>query len=197
MIDNNLTEIQMKTLTFVENHINEKKYTPTLKKIAGHFGISIRATYDRIETLRKKGYIKRKKYSRSLNIINVDAKKNNFIPIINEINGNSFLPIKSINNYIPIDKDFFPTGEYFAFKIIDNSMKNTAIKQNDFVIIKMQNYAKNGNIVAVLLEGNIMIRRIFFEEKLIILKSENPEFAMIRKKYVKILGKITGVIRRY
>ncbi len=193
-----LTKIQRDTLDFIIKFYRKKSYTPTLAEIAKHFSISIRAAYDRVNALIRKGYIEREKGARTIKILELDLDSESHIPLLGKISaGIPLMAEENIETYIPIRKEYFPAGEYFSLKVIGDSMINAGIIEGDILVVRQQNYAQNGEIVVAMFEGETTVKRIFFENKMVILQPENPEYERMIKRYVSILGKVEGLIRRY
>ncbi len=193
-----LTKIQLDTLNYIQKFFKEKEYTPTLADIANYFKITIRASFDRVGALIKKGYLEREKGARTLRIVSKDFRDDNFIPLLGKISAG--LPIEApenIESFIPIKKEFFPKGEYFALNVKGDSMINAGVFDGDILIVKKQNFAQNKDIVVAMLDGETTVKRIFFEHNIVVLQPENPEYEKIIRKYVVILGKVIGLIRRY
>ena len=193
-----LTKIQRDTLDFIIAFYRKKSYTPTLTEIAKNFGISIRAAYDRVNALIRKGYIEREKGARTIKILELDLDSESHIPLLGKISaGIPLMAEENIETYIPIRKEYFPAGEYFSLKVIGDSMINAGIIEGDILVVRQQNYAQNGEIVVAMFEGETTVKRIFFENKMVVLQPENPEYERMIKRYVSILGKVEGLIRRY
>ncbi|MCK5223841.1 repressor LexA [Candidatus Calescamantes bacterium] len=193
-----LTKIQRDTLDFIIKFYRKKSYTPTLTEIAKNFGISIRAAYDRVNALIRKGYIEREKGARTIKILELDLDSESHIPLLGKISaGIPLMAEENIETYIPIRKEYFPAGEYFSLKVIGDSMINAGIIEGDILVVRQQNYAQNGEIVVAMFEGETTVKRIFFENKMVVLQPENPEYERMIKRYVSILGKVEGLIRRY
>ena len=193
-----LTKIQRDTLDFIIKFYRKKSYTPTLTEIAKNFGISIRAAYDRVSALIRKGYIEREKGARTIKILELDLDSESHIPLLGKISaGIPLMAEENIETYIPIRKEYFPAGEYFSLKVIGDSMINAGIIEGDILVVRQQNYAQNGEIVVAMFEGETTVKRIFFENKMVVLQPENPEYERMIKRYVSILGKVEGLIRRY
>ena len=193
-----LTKIQRDTLDFIIEFYRRKSYTPTLAEIAKHFSISIRAAYDRVNALIRKGYIEREKGARTIKILELDLDSESHIPLLGKISaGIPLMAEENIETYIPIRKEYFPAGEYFSLKVIGDSMINAGIIEGDILVVRQQNYAQNGEIVVAMFEGETTVKRIFFENKMVVLQPENPKYERMIKRYVSILGKVEGLIRRY
>ncbi|MCD6579595.1 repressor LexA [bacterium] len=193
-----ITEKQKSTLDFIIDYYKSKGYTPTLKEISNNFNISIRAAFDRVGALIRKNYITRNRGARTLVIRKEFIDDGAFIPLIGEISAG--LPLESPENidyYLPFDQSFFPEGDYFALNVKGDSMLGAGILPNDIVIIKKQNFARNKDIIVAMLEGETTVKRVFFEDQMVILKPENDKYPIIRRKYINILGCVVALLRRF
>lgn len=201
---------QNKILKFIAKKIKESGYPPSVREIAQAVNLSSSASvHAQLKKLEEKGYIKRNPSKpRTIELLSlkykdlsVDKSLNNFVfvPFIGQIAaGKPILAEENIENYYPVTPDFVKGGsEVFILRIRGDSMVNAGILDNDYVIIRKQNTAINGEIVAVLLEDEATVKRFFKGKNYIKLIPENNIMKPLIIKEVKILGKVIGVIRKY
>lgn len=138
-------------------------------------------------------------YNINDNIIN--SINNNFImvPVLGQIAaGLPILAVENIEDYFPLTSDFVKNGsEIFILKIKGDSMVNAGIIDRDYVVVRKQDNALNGEIVAVLVDDEATVKRFFKKDDYVELVPENNYMKPIKTKNVKILGKVIGVIRKY
>ncbi len=181
---------------FIKNKVKENNYPPTLREIAIEVGLNSTWTVRyHLKKLSDYGYIKLKKgVSRGIEIFNL----NTGIPILGRISaGRPEEAIENVENYISDLTDFFGMFDIFALKVKGDSMEGEGIKDNDIVIVKKQPVANNGDIVAAMIDGEVTVKFFYHTQKGIKLVPANPAYKPIVSKNVKILGKVTGVIRKY
>lgn len=200
-----LTARQQQVLHFIQDFTEENVYPPSVREIAEHFSISIKAVQDHIAALRRKGYLSQSaKRSRSLKVLKEtrpEVQKSSFveIPLIGTIAAGK--PLFCDENYedtLHFSQEFVKDGEkYFALHVRGTSMKDAGILDGDIAIIKQSNSASNGEIVVALIDESVTLKRFFKEATRIRLQPENPEFKPIYSQDVQILGVLANILRTY
>lgn len=200
-----LTSRQKETLDCIIESVKGLGYPPTVREIADHFKISIKAAYDHLLAVEKKGYIKRNPTKpRAIELLdfismNLPYKVIN-VPIIGRVPaGEPLLATENIEGTLPISSEVISEGEAFALKVKGISMIEAGILDGDYVIVKQQNFAQSGDIIVALLEGqdgsSATVKRFYREDNYIRLQPANSAMEAIKTKNVKILGKVVGVFR--
>jgi len=87
--------------------------------------------------------------------------------------------------------------KYFALKVKGDSMAGAGILEGDTAIIEKQNTVRNGEIAVALIDEAVTLKRFFKESSRIRLQAENPSYKPIYSQDVKILGRLSGIIRNY
>ena len=198
-----LTERQRQILQFVSDYTEENSFPPTVRETADHFSVSIKAIQDHFAALTKKGYLlKDEKHARSLKVVgNVTKKtcKGIKIPLLGSVAaGKPIFCDENYENAIFLAEPFIrPGNSYFALHVKGTSMINVGINDGDLAIIKQQSVAEDGDIVVAIIEDSVTLKRFFREPTRICLQAENPEFKPIYSQDVKILGKLSHIIREY
>ncbi len=205
-----LSESQEKILNFIKESMQIKGYPPSVREVCNALGFKSTATvYEHFKTLEKKGYIKRDRSKpRAIEVID---RKISFVrreitevPVISKISAeNSIDDAENIEDYFPLPLDFIQGDskdeKYFMLKVRGDSMINTGILDGDYVIVREQAFAFNGEIIVALIEDSATVKRYYKEKGFIKLQPENPFLdALIFKDEndVKVLGKVISVIRR-
>ncbi len=209
--DNNISVRQNEILQFIMKIVKEHGYPPTVREIASAVNLNSSATiHAHLKKLEELGYIKRgASKSRAIEInpelLNESAKQefreNNviFAPVLGNIAaGSPILAEENIEEYFPLSPDFIKNEkDIFMLRVKGDSMINAGIMDKDYIILRKQETAMNGEIVAALLEDEATVKRFFKKAKSIKLMPENDFMEPIEVKDVKILGKVIGVIRKY
>ena len=150
-----------------------------------------------------KGYIRKDPTKpRAIEILDKDenslfAPKTVDIPIIGKVTaGQPILAVEHIEDTFPVPIDMAERGPLFILKVQGDSMINAGILNDDYVLVKQQNQAVNGDIVVALLEDEATIKRFFKEKDHIRLQPENESMSPILTKNVTVLGKVIGLYRR-
>jgi repressor LexA len=122
-----------------------------------------------------------------------------YVPVIGNIAaGRPILADENIEDYFPLTSDFIKgKKDVFILHVRGDSMVNAGILDRDYIIVRKQENAINGEIIVALLENEATVKRFFKTDKKIKLMPENDYMEPIVVNDVKILGKVIGVIRKY
>ena len=199
-----LTDRQAAVLDFIKSEINKKGYPPSVREIGTELGLnSPSSVHSHLSTLEQKGYIKRDKSKpRALEVMDqsVYAQKEMVdVPILGKIAAGE--PIFADNNY----EDFFPlpleylhsNKDLFMLRASGESMIEVGINDGDLIIVEHTSYAKNGEIVAALIEDEATVKTFYKENGHYRLQPENSSMEPIIVPEVEILGKVIGLFRRF
>lgn len=198
-----LTERQQQILQFISDYTEENSFPPTVRETAEHFSVSLKAIQDHFTALTKKGYLlKDEKRSRSLKVLGHVTKKANKgykIPVLGSVAaGKPIFCEEDYENTIYLSEPFVrPGNSYFALHVKGSSMINAGINDGDIAIIKQQSTANDGDIVVAIIDDSVTLKRFFKEATRIRLQAENPDFNPIYSQDVKVLGKLSHIIREY
>jgi repressor LexA len=115
--------------------------------------------------------------------------------------GTPILALENIEDFLGIDKGFFGTETNFAVQVSGDSMVDAHIQDGDYVIIKIQEQAESGDIVAALINDEVTLKYFFRSQNQVRLESANPKYGpLVFKKgdlrSLKILGIMVGLIRK-
>ena len=197
-----LTDKQQKIFDFIRDAIRNEGYPPTVREIGDHFGITVKGAYDHIKAIEKKGFIQTEQNkSRAICLIDQEeeiATDAVNIPLVGRIAaGTPVLAEENIDEYLSFPSSSFKGGDFFALNIHGDSMIECGINDGDIAIIRKQNTADNGDIVAALLEDEATLKRFKLKHNKVHLIPENSAYAPIITEDVLILGKLAGIFRRY
>lgn len=194
-----LTMKQKRVLDFIKESIRNNM-PPTIREIAEKLGFSSTGTVrDYLEVLQKKGYLKRSENkSRAIELIGPVSKG---IPILASITaGNPDLAYEDIQGYLNPDDLFLgrlSQNDVFALKVKGNSMIEAGINDGDIAVIKKQPVARDGDIIAALLENSEATLKIFRQRnKSVYLDPANKDYQPIHKEF-SVIGKLITIVRKY
>ncbi|MGQ9610141.1 MAG: transcriptional repressor LexA [bacterium] len=196
-----LTQKQQEILDFIKDYIKETGYPPAVRDISNAFGMSSKGAYDHITAIEKKGYIRRDPSKpRAIELLDYVSRKSPKslvdIPVLGKVAaGEPLLADQNIEWIITISKDMVKTDEPFALRVKGDSMIGAGILENDFVIVKQQQTAEQGDIVVALIGDEATVKRFYKEDGYIRLQPENPTMQPIITKEAIILGKVIGLFR--
>lgn len=202
----NLTKRQEEILTHIKKYIAEHGYPPSIREICKGVGLNSPATvFVHIKNLENLGYIKSTSNKfRTLELL-VDNeyldKEDDVIkvPLLGKITaGNPITAIETPDEYFDIPASLVPkNGEIFTLHVSGESMINRGIYDNDYVIVKRQQNAKNGDIVVAMTDENEVTLKTFYKEKdHIRLQPENDTMEPLIFKNITILGIAIGLYRK-
>lgn len=196
-----LTDRQNKIYEFIKNTIRDSGFPPTVREIGDQFGITVKGAYDHLKAIEKKGFIKTaQNKSRAIVVIDSSSPPPDAvnIPLLGRIAaGVPILAAENIDEYLSFPKSIIGSGDHFALEVRGDSMQNGGIFDGDIAIIRKQNTANDGDIVAALLDDEATLKRFKREARAIHLIPENPAYKPIITKNVQILGKLKAVFRSY
>lgn len=128
-------------------------------------------------------------------------EKTTSLPIIGTIScGNGTLAYEDIEGYEEIPSDWLRGGEHLLLKAKGDSMINARINEGDLLLIRRQTTFENGEITAVLVDGEAYLKRVFKTDDMVILQSENPNYDPIivnGDKNIKVIGKLKKAILNF
>nr|WP_257792010.1 transcriptional repressor LexA [Anoxybacter fermentans] len=202
-----LSPRQRKILEFIMSEIEKKGYPPSVREIAKAVDLRSPSTvHSHLNTLEELGYIRKDPTKpRTIEVLVGDFSSNRpqkemvHIPIVGKVTaGQPILAVENIEDFFPLPLDYIRGGknqELFMLQIKGNSMVDAGILDGDYVIVRKQSHADNGDIVVALLEDEATVKRFFKEKDYIRLQPENSTLKPILVRDVQILGKVIGVYR--
>jgi len=218
-----LTPRQKEIFDFVRAFIKERGFPPSVREIGEHFSIYPRAVFDHLKALEKKGYLKRRgSMSRGLEVLVFQGyepygsyqrawpsgesltKEGKLpireIPILGRVAaGKPTLAVEHVEGTIPLPTEWVKGKEIFLLKVKGESM-SPYILPDDYVVVRSQPSAENGDVVVTLVGEEATVKRFFKKGRKIDLKPDNERWETIQIEEgsgeVRILGKVIGVFRR-
>jgi len=201
MMRKKLTNRQQQVLDFIINYVRDVGYPPTVREIGNEFKISSKGAYDHIMAVEKKGYIRRDASKpRAIELMDFIPGRTPGsvieIPVVGKVAaGEPLLASQNIDRTISLSSDMIRTEEPFALRIKGDSMIGVGILEGDYVIVKQQPAAEQGDIVVALIDDEATVKRFYKAGDHIKLQPENPSMKPIIVKDVTILGKVIGLFR--
>ena len=204
-------------LKFIEKQIKANSYPPSVREIGKAVDLKSTATvHGYLARLEEKGYIKKESQKgrtlRLLKGISGEEKKEKEItetkpiytgkemvdvPVIGKITaGAPILAVENVTDTFPIPIDFVGNSESFMLTVSGESMIEAGILDGDYILVKKQNTANNGEIVVALIEDEATVKTFYKEKGYIRLQPENSTMDPIIVPNCQILGKVAGVFRK-
>ncbi len=199
----NLNRRETEIIRYIKHSIRNKGYPPSVREIGEAVGLKSSSTvHNYLRKLEKKGLLRRDPVKpRAMEILDEQSepfKEMIMVPVLGRVAAG--VPLLAVENYedmFPLPVDFAGRGEFFMLQVKGNSMVEAGILEGDLVLVRRQNSADNGDIVVALLDEEATIKRFFREDGHIRLQPENYQLSPIIVKEVTILGKVTGLVRKF
>jgi repressor LexA len=201
-----LSKRQQDILDFIKSEVKHKGYPPSVREIGEAVGLASSSTvHGHLARLESKGLIRRDPTKpRAIEIL--DPDENSQIPKAHVINvpivgkvtaGQPITAIENVEEYFPLPESLAPSDEQvFMLEVMGDSMIEAGILNGDYVIVRQQSTANNGEIVVAMTEEDeATVKRFFKEKDVFRLQPENSTLEPIILKNVSILGKVIGVYR--
>ncbi len=198
-----LTLRQKEILEYLKEFIEGSGYPPSLRDICARFNIKgPKNARKHLDALEKKGFIKRSaNISRAIEVFDEAAKSAVSIPIVGRVRaGQPHLAIEDISGHVTLDSEFFRCREGFLLKVAGDSMLGAGIDDGDYVLVRPQADAMDGDIVVAMIENEATVKRFFKRDGMVILRPENPWMETIHVKEggkeLSIVGKVISIIKK-
>jgi repressor LexA len=194
-----LTSRQREIYSFIRSKIQGRGYGPTVREIGMEFDIkSPNGVMCHLKALQKKGLIHREpNMSRAIQLLDDPTGRPTGVKLLGRIAAGQ--PLEAVEQADELDfLDWEGADDKFALQITGDSMIEAHIADGDFVIIKRQEQARDGQIVAVQdVDGEATLKRFYREKNRVRLEPANKAMKPIYRDHVKILGILVGVVRKY
>lgn len=218
-----LTPRQRKVLEFLREEIEKRGYPPSMREIGAAVGLtSSSSVAHQLRTLERLGFVKRDpNRPRALEVFLPDviaarrsigaANESGFdetdignahpaaryVPMVGRIAaGGPILAEERIEEVFPLPKSLVGDGTLFLLEVQGDSMIDAAICSGDYVVIRQQPVAENGEIVAAMLDGEATVKTFQRKDGKVWLLPHNKDYSPIDGTHATILGKVTAVLRR-
>jgi repressor LexA len=216
--DTVLTERQRTILEVIRSSVTTRGYPPSIREIGDAVGLtSTSSVAHQLRTLERKGYLRRDpNRPRAVDVRSPDDRSRlagpvvttdvagsdalpepTFVPVLGRIAaGGPILAEEAVEDVFPLPKELVGEGSLFLLKVVGESMVDAAICDGDWVVIRQQNVAENGDIVAAMIDGEATVKTFKRTSGQVWLMPHNPAFDPIPGNDAAILGKVVTVIRK-
>ena len=204
-IGKDLTKRQQEIFDFIKKYSAKYGYPPTVRDIGKAVGLASSSTvHAHLANLEKSGLLRRDPSKpRAIELLDkaADAVKSvvrpTGLPLVGHVAaGTPILAEENIEDYVPVpDLAGGEEGEY-VLRVRGESMKNAGILPGDYVVVRPQETATDGEIVVALVGEEATVKRFFRESDHVRLQPENETMEPIRSREVRVLGRVVGVFRQ-
>lgn len=201
-----LTRRQQQVLDFILSEISRKGYPPSIREIGKAIGLTSSSTvHSHLAALERKGYIRRDPTKpRALEVVDfrlnnrgINPEKVRNVPLVGRVAaGSPLLAQENIEDSFALPAELASEGT-FMLRVEGSSMIEAGILDGDYLIVKQQPTADNGDIVVALLGDEATVKRFYKKGDRIVLKPENKSMEPIIAADAKIIGKAVGLIRKF
>jgi repressor LexA len=202
MVELNLTKRQREIFDYVKSYGEEHGYPPTVRDIGKAIGLTSSSTvHAHLANLEKLGVLRRDPSKpRAIEVLVDKAKaavSPSGLPLVGQVAaGQPVLAEENIEEYVPVPPIAGGDEGGFVLRVKGDSMVGAGIFEGDYVVVRPQETAGDGEIVVALVEDEATVKRFFKEEDHVRLQPENEALDPIRSRDVQLLGRVVGVCRR-
>ncbi len=195
-----LTNIQQAVYDYTRQALKQGRPFPSLRDIASHFGFQHTTARFHLKALEKKGFIRQRSQRVSDYMLpgEIDTRPQDF-DLVARIPAGAPLPVfDETRESFSVTHDFFGGGDILGIRVVGDSMSGDSIADGDIAMIKRQQEANKGDILALRIEDEITLKRIRLEDDKAQLLPSNPEHSIrvVPARQLEILGKLVGIIRK-
>jgi repressor LexA len=223
--DHVLTWRQRKVLQVIRDSVQKRGYPPSMREIGEAVGLTSTSSVSyQLSTLQRKGYLHRDVgRPRTVEVrlpghpairpeqngkdggdqepaadgMDIASQEAAYVPLVGRIAaGGPILAEQQIEEIFPLPRQLFGEGNLFMLKVAGDSMINAAIADGDWVVIRQQENAENGEIVAAMIDGEATVKTLKQSDGHVWLMPHNPAFTPILGDDSTVLGKVVAVLRR-
>lgn len=199
-------ETQDRILAYIQSEIRERGYAPSVREIGEAVGLRSTSTvHGHLMRLEKKGLLRRdamKPRAMGLSPELSASEEEAFddvrrLPVVGRVAaGQPILAEENIEEEMPVPAGLTGAGEHFILRVRGDSMVEAGILDGDYIVVRSQPDAQNGEIVVALVEDSATVKRFYKENGHFRLQPENSTMEPIIVESVSILGKVVGLLRR-
>ena len=220
--DHVLTWRQRKVLQVIRESVQQRGYPPSMREIGEAVGLtSTSSVSHQLSTLQAKGYLHRdpgrprivevrlpghpaarpepgrdKDEAAEIPGIDIPSQKTAYVPLVGQIAaGEPMLAEQDVEDVFPLPRQLVGEGTLFLFKVIGDSMIGAAIADGDWVVVRQQSLARDGDLVAADIDGVAAVRTYKQGDGDIWLISHHPAYTPIRADKASILGRVVTILR--
>ena len=219
-----LTTRQRMVLETIRSSVESRGYPPSMREIGEAVGLtSPSSVKHQLTTLERKGYLRRDpNRPRAIEVVQADDSRSvqqwspsgafgfgdedsalrdgkptpSYVPVVGRIAaGGPILAEQAVEDVFPLPRQLVGDGDLFLLKVVGDSMVDAAICDGDWVVVRRQPVAENGEIVAAMIDGDATVKTFKRIDGHIWLMPHNPAYAPIPGDEAQLLGRVVTVLR--
>lgn len=202
-----LTMRQHKILQVIRDSVERRGYPPSVREIGAAAGLkSPSSVAHQLKVLEKRGLLRRDpNRPRAVDIRPMEdivdespqQPAPTYVPVVGRIAaGGPILAEQAVEDYFPLPKDLVGEGTLFLLKVVGDSMVDAAITDGDWVVVRQQPVAENGDIVAAMIDGEATVKTFRRKDGHVLLMPHNAAYQPIPGDDAVILGRVVTVLRK-
>jgi repressor LexA len=220
-----LTARQRLVLDTIRSSVESRGYPPSMREIGEAVGLtSPSSVKHQLTALERKGYLRRDpNRPRAIEVVHADDSRGvgtwtapdgtreafpdqvdgermpapSYVPVVGRIAaGGPILADQVVEDVFPLPRQLVGDGDLFLLKVVGDSMVDAAICDGDWVVVRQQQHAENGDVVAAMLDNEATVKTFKRTDGHVWLMPHNSDFSPIDGDHATILGKVTAVLRR-
>lgn len=203
-----LTEVQERVLSVVAEHVHRNGFAPSMREIGEAAGLASSSSVSyQLNQLEKAGYLRRNaNQARTIELLidvdgtdapdSAETSATAIVPMVGSIAAG--IPItaeQQVEEYLPLPRTLVGEGDLFLLKVVGDSMIDAAICDGDWVVVRQQRTASNGEIVAAMIDGEATVKTFKQRDGHTWLLPRNSAFEPILGDHAEVLGKVVAVLR--
>lgn len=203
-MEKGLTAVQSRILDVIRESMQERNYAPSMREIGEAVGLSSTASVShQLNKLELMGYLSRDpRRPRTIDLLGEESMSDSssadtaFVPLVGRIAAG--IPItaeQNVEDVFTLPRQLVGKGDLFLLKVVGESMIDAAICDGDWVVVRQQQTAENGDIVAALIEEEATVKTFKQRDGHTWLLPRNSAFEPILGDHAVILGKVVAVLR--
>lgn len=208
-----ITKRQQEIYDFIKSYQREKGYPPSVREMASAVGLSSPSTvHAHLASLEEHGLIKRDKTKpRALELFNEDGSAVKLanveenpsrgtvtLPLVGRVAaGIPILAEQNVEDTFTLPAEIATDSSSFVLEVHGDSMINAGIFNGDYIVVREQHSAMNGEIVVAMIDGSATVKTFYKERGRVRLQPENDAMEPIYAENPTILGKVVALMRRF
>jgi repressor LexA len=195
-----LTAKQAQVLACLQMWLQRTGHAPSYREIAAHLGVTVRAAYQHVRALERKGILTKTRRHRSIRLM-LEHTPPVGLPIIGRVAaGTPILASENVEGYLEIDRLLGDRSTLFVLRVKGDSMVDRQIYDGDYVIVRAQPWVAHGDIGVVVIDEEATVKTILHRRSGLWLKPENQQqgYSLIHlrsEQRVRMAGRVIAVFR--
>jgi repressor LexA len=210
MDESGLTQRQRMVLEVIRDSVQRRGYPPSMREIGEAVGLtSTSSVSHQLRTLQRKGYLRRDpNRPRAVEVkvpgsaetetfVTNETPDSTYVPLVGRIAaGGPILAEEAVEDVFALPKQLVGEGTHFLLKVSGDSMIDVAIADGDWVVVRQQPVAENGDIVAAMIENEATVKTFKRKDGHVWLLPQNPAYEPIPGDEASVLGRVVAVLRK-